>query len=397
MRQAPKDRRVGGGLAGYPRAMTRDLVLVGGGHSHVQILESLALEPIPGFKTTVVVDSPIAIYSGMVPGFVAGQYQARDLEIDIPPLARQAGARVLVARAPEIASTRRQVIVADKPPVSFDLASINIGSTVVGLDLPGIRDFALPTRPIADLVARIDPLMAGFQDNVERTPFRVVVVGGGAGGVELAFTLQARLLKETDRPVSVQLVHSGRRLMDGYPIGLVRRIHRQAARRGIRVIPERRVVSAEEGTVRFETGDPLPFDALIWVVGAASHPFFRDSGLPTDSRGFGITRSTLQVEGEDDLFAVGDCATLDDFPETPKAGVYAVRQGPVLMRNLRARAAGKPLESYRPQSDFLTLLNLGDGTALGAKWGRSFEGRWVMWLKDRIDRRFMRRFKIDDS
>jgi selenide,water dikinase len=107
------------------------------------------------------------------------------------------------------------------------------------------------------------------------------------------------------------------------------------------------------------------------------------------------TRSTLQVEGEDDLFAVGDCATLDEFPETPKAGVYAVRQGPVLMRNLRARAAGSALETYRPQSDFLTLLNLGDGIALGAKWGRSFEGRWVMWLKDRIDRSFMRRFQTD--
>ena len=181
--------------------------------------------------------------------------------------------------------------------------------------------------------------------------------------------------------------------MHDYPPALSRRIHRHAARRSIQIDAGRRVVGAEEGAVRFETGDRLPFDALIWVVGAASHPLFRVSGLPTDAGGFARTRPTLQIDGDDTLFAVGDCATLDEFPETPKAGVYAVRQGPVLTRNLRATAAGGALQSYRPQTDFLTLLNLGDGTALGAKWRRTFEGRWVMWLKDRIDRSFMRRFQ----
>ncbi len=374
--------------------MARDLVLVGSGHSHAQVLESLALEPIPGFRATVIVDSPIAIYSGMVPGFVAGQYRVDELEIDIPALAERAGARVVVARATRIDPSHRQIVVANETPVPFDLASANIGSTVAGLDLPGIRDFALPTRPIANLVHLLQQRITELEKGDDRSTYRVVVVGGGAGGVELAFTLQARLSRETDRPLLVQLVHSGKRLMTGYPSGLARRIYRNAARRGIRIEPERRVVGADEGIVRFQTGGPLAFDTLLWVVGAASYSLFRDSGLPTDSSGFVRTRSTLQVEGEDDLFAVGDCATLDEFPETPKAGVYAVRQGPVLMRNLRARAAGNALESYRPQSDFLTLLNLGDGNALGAKWGRSFEGRWVMWLKDRIDRSFMRRFQV---
>jgi selenide,water dikinase len=377
--------------------MARELVLIGGGHSHVQVLESLELEPIPGFRVTVIVDSPIAIYSGMVPGYVAGQYRPDELEIDIPALAKRAGAGVILAPATKIDSSLRQIAVADAPPVSFDLVSANIGSTVAGLDLPGILDFALPTRPIADLVHLLQQRITELQKEEDRSAYRVVVVGGGAGGVELAFTLQARLSRETDRPLLVRLVHSGRRLMEGYPVGLVRRIHRNAVSRGIRIDPERRVVGADEQIVRFEMGEPLPFDALIWAVGAASHTLFRDSGLPTDSRGFVRTRSTLQVEGEDDLFAVGDCATLDEAPETPKAGVYAVRQGPVLTRNLRARAVGNALESYRPQSDFLTLLNLGDGSALGAKWGRSFEGRWVMRLKDRIDRSFMRRFQISNS
>jgi len=345
----------------------------------------------------MIVDSPIAIYSGMVPGFVAGQYRAADLEIDIPALAERAGARVVVAQATRIDPANQQILVADESPISFDLASANIGSTVAGLDLPGIRQSALPTRPIADLVGRIDRLISELRDNPDRSTFRVVVVGGGAGGVELAFTLQARLSREIHRTLSVQLVHSGKRLMAGYPSGLARRIQRNAVERGIQIVSGRRVVGADQGFVRFEIGGPLAFDALIWVVGAASHSLFRDSGLPTDSRGFVRTRSTLQVEGQDCLFAVGDCATLDKFPETPKAGVYAVRQGPVLTRNLRAKAAGNALESYRPQTDFLTLLNLGDGNAVGAKWGRSFEGRWVMWLKDRIDRSFMRRFQVSHS
>ena len=380
-------------MEGYAWTMVRELVLVGGGHSHVQVLKSLAAEPIPGFRVTVVVDTPIAVYSGMVPGFVAGQYEMHDLQIDVQALADRAGARTVVALATSIDSARRHVVLADEAPLPFDVASVNIGSTVAGLDLPGIRRFALPTRPIGDLVHHIDTLITGLREETERDAFRIVVVGGGAGGVEMAFTLQERISNEFDGALTVQLVHSGVRLMQGYPPGLARRIHRHAERRGIQIEAERRVVGADEGAVRFETGDPIAFDALIWVVGAASHAFFRDSDLPTDARGFVRTRSSLQIQSDDALFAVGDCATLDEFPDTPKAGVYAVRQGPVLTRNLRAVAAGTDLESYRPQSDFLTLLNLGDGTALGAKWRRTFEGRWVMWLKDRIDRNFMRRFQ----
>ncbi len=155
------------------------------------------------------------------------------------------------------------------------------------------------------------------------------------------------------------------------------------------------MVAADAERVLLDNGDGWPYDALLWVTGAVSHRLLRDSGLPVEERGFVRTRSTLQVLGHDSLFAVGDCATLIDHPRTPKAGVYAVRQGPYLADNLRSLLTGRPLRAYRPQRDFLTLLNLGDGTALGAKWGLSFGGRWVMRLKDRIDRRFMRRFQVD--
>ncbi len=372
----------------------RELVLVGAGHAHIHVLEGFAAEPPPDTRTTLVVDTSIAVYSGMVPGYVTGRYDVGELEIDVGPLARRADIRVILTRAVGIDAVERRILLESGPPVGYDLVSLNVGSTVAGLDLPGIRAHALPTRPISGFIRRVGDLVAQARNHDPQTPFRVVVVGAGAGGVELAFTIQYRLAAETQRPVTVHLLDNGPRILTGYPATLARRITRLAAVRGIEILCRQRVASAEAGCVLLTDGRRLPCEALVWVTGAVSHPIFTESGLATDDRGFLHVRSTLQSQDHDDLFACGDCATLIDYPRTPKAGVYAVRQGPVITDNLRAALAGQPLKRYRPQGDFLTLLNVAGGHAMGAKWGRSFEGRWVMTLKDRIDRRFMRRFSI---
>lgn len=374
-----------------------ELVLVGGGHSHVQVLRAFAMEPLTHAHLTLVVDTPVAVYSGMVPGFVAGQYRAPELEIDVLPLARRAMARVILSAAVRIDADEKRIHFADRPPIPYDLASLDVGSTVVGSDLPGIREHALPTRPISALVRRTGSLVERARKRERGAPFRIVIVGAGAGGVELAFTLFHRVSAATDEGIDVKLVHAWPEVLAGYPKGLIDRVHKNAKRRRIEIIPGKRVVEATPKEVVFEDGGRLPYEALVWVTGAVGHSLLRDSGLPTEPRGFVKTRSTLQVEGYDDLFAVGDCATLTDYPKNPKAGVYAVRQGPYLTDNLRLAIEGQPLRNYRPQADFLTLLNLGDGTALGAKWGRSFEGEWVMRLKDRIDRKFMKRFQVLDE
>lgn len=377
--------------------MTRQVVLIGGGHSHVQVLESLASQPLPGANVRVIVDKPIAIYSGMVPGYVAGQYQASELEIDVPQVCAWAGVECTVETVAIIDAAAQRIDLADGIQLTYDLASVNIGSTVAGLELPGVREFAIPTRPISELIHRTDEVVSKARQRQDGTPFQVIVVGGGAGGVELAFTFQERLEKAGCKPIETHLINSGSRILEGYPTSLAHRAERAAAQRGIQIHCNQRVRSADANRITLDSGETRPCDALLWVTGAVSHPLFRNSGLPTDDRGFVDTRSTLQVVGHDDLFAVGDCATLIDYPATPKAGVYAVRQGPVLTQNLRALLAGETLETYRPQSDFLTLLNLGDGSALGAKKGLSFQGRWVMRLKHWIDRRFMYRFQVDPS
>ena len=375
----------------------RELVLVGGGHAHVHVLEGFAAAPPPKTRVTLVVDTPIAVYSGMVPGMVAGQYSERELQIDVRPLAARTDVQVIETRAVGIEAAERRILLDDGPPIAYDVACFDIGSTVAGLDMPGVREHAVPTRPIGRFVDRVDDLIGSARSRDDASPFRVIVVGAGAGGVELAFTIQHRIAADTGRVVEMQLIESGPRILAGYPGSLRRRIERLATVRGIEIVRDRRVASAESGAVILADGSRLPCDALVWVTGAVSQPIFTASGLPTDDRGFLRIRSTLQAEGHDDLFGCGDCATLIEYPATPKAGVYAVRQGPLITDNLRAALAGRPLRRYRPQRDFLTLLNVGGGLAMGAKWGLSFQGRWVMTLKDRIDRRFVRGFQVSGS
>jgi selenide,water dikinase len=375
----------------------RELVLIGGGHAHVQVLEAFAKEPPPDCRMTVVVDTPVAMYSGMVPGFVAGDYRQEELEIDVRPLAALAGANVVVAAATMIDADERRIELIDHDPVSYDLASVNIGSTVLGLDLPGVREHALPTRPIGRFVQRVGELLEHEQDHQRSDPFRVVVVGAGAGGVEVALTVQHRLRQDTNAPLQITLLDAGPRVLSGYRGSLVRRVERLCVARDIAIRCNQRVAAVEGDAIVLTSGERVGCDLPIWVTGPASHPLFGASGLSTDQRGFGRVRSTLQLEDHDELLAVGDCASLIEFPGTPKAGVYAVREGPYVTQNLRALLAGEPLQAYRPQGDFLTLLNAGGGLALGTKWGISFQGRWVMRWKDRIDRAFMRRFQVSED
>jgi selenide,water dikinase len=373
-------------------SVRHDLVLVGGGHAHIQVLRRWAMAPVPGARLTLVVDRTVAVYSGMVPGFVAGQYSRHDLEIDVRPLALRAGARCIVAAATGIDADARRLRLDGRPPIAYDTVSFDVGSTVAGLDIPGVREHAIPTRPIGGFVRRVDDVLAAARD---RERFRAVVVGAGAGGVEVAFALAARVRREPGPRVEVLLLESGPRVLPGYAASVGRRVEAEAAARTITIRRNAVVVRVEPDSVHLQTGERIAADAVVWVAGAAALPIFAGSGIETDDHGFARIRPTLQCLGRDDVFAVGDCAAWTAGPALAKAGVYGVRQGPVLTRNLMARARGNGrLRAYRPQRDFLSLLNLGDGRAIGTKWGLSVEGRAVFALKDWIDRRFVRRFQV---
>lgn len=373
-----------------PRSPTppapRELVLVGGGHAHVQVLRRLVMAPRADLRVTVVLDRPVAVYSGMVPGVVAGQYAAHEADIEVWPLARRAGARIVDAAATGLDTNAARVLVEGRPPIAYDAVSFDVGATVAGLDVPGVREHAVPTRPIGRFVERMDAAIA----TLGAAP-RILVVGAGAGGVEVAFALRHRTRGE------VTLLDAADTLLAGWTPGLSRRVRAAAAARGITLRTGVRVTRVEPGRAHVEGEEPAPFDLLVWVTGAAPHPWMTTLGLPTDARGFLRVGATLQVPDHPAIFGAGDAVSLDGHA-LPKAGVYAVRQGPVLTDNLFAylgatSEGGPALRPYVPQRGFLTLLNLGDGVAIGAKGAFAFQGAWAWRWKDRIDRAFLERFR----
>ncbi len=367
------------------------VVLVGCGHTHVQVLRTLRSNSDLGRNLTVVVDEPTTIYSGMVPGFVAGQYGADDIEIDVPALAHASRAELLVSAAVGIDLSQRTITLENGGRVDYDVASFDVGAAVAGTATPGFEEHVLPVRPMAHFVRRISDMIDTAWREPSNATVRVTIVGGGAAGVELAFALNHRLSQSGRTQAKVTVIEAGIRILPEYPNALVRRLERRAAKRGIDFRLGCEVIAVERDATVLQTSERVRHDHAIWAAGAASQSLFRDSGLSTDKRGFARVRPTLQAEDHGNIFAAGDCAALVGYPLTPKAGVFAVRQAPVLAHNLRAALAGTPFREYRPQREFLTLLNLGDGPAIGTKWGRTAEGRWVMKLKDWVDRRFVER------
>jgi len=366
------------------------VLLIGAGHAHIEVLRRACLRPQPRARLLLVVDCNPSLYSGMLPGLVAGQYRAADLSIDAVALACKAGAEVVLEAVRRVDAGRGRVETASGRELAYDVASLDVGSGVAGGDLPGVAEHALAVRPIQRLVAGVDALIARARAASAHEPFRLLVVGAGAGGVELAFCFEARLRAETRRSAEVTLLDRAGAILPGASSSLVRRVARAARRRGIRLELGAVVAELERGQARLAGGRSLAFDAAIWSPGPAAHPFLAESGLPVDESGFLRVHPTFQVEGSGSLFAVGDCASL---PGMQKAGVYAVRAGPILAENLRRLPEGRALRAYRPQRGFLSLLNLGDGTAIGVWRGISFEGRSGMRLKDRIDRGFVERYR----
>ncbi|MFP6656526.1 MAG: FAD-dependent oxidoreductase, partial [Myxococcota bacterium] len=367
------------------------------------------MDPPADLQLRIVLDHPIAVYSGMVPGFVAGDYALDDLEIDVLPLARRAKASVTLAAARSIDPHRREISIEGRPPIRYDLASIDVGSSVRGLDLPGVRQYTVATRPIGPFVRAIDAKLQ-TSEKLGR-PLRILIVGGGAAGTELAFTIDARLRRSGHKP-SLAIITADQSLLPDTNSRTRRAIQSHAEHRGIESICAKRVLRADSAGLVVEPaeragGDAiethLAADLVIWATGAAPIAFPEtpdektNPQLSRDKEGFIEIRDTLQTLDFDDLFAVGDCARLVNHRWVPRAGVYAVRQGPVLERNLRALLAGQKLTGIRPQRNFLSLLYLGEKRALASKWGLSVSGRSIFRLKDRIDRRFMSLFQVLDG
>ncbi len=371
-----------------------DIVLLGVGHTNAHVLRMWKMGPIPGARLTCVSNFPSATYSGMLPGVLAGLYPPERMEIDLVRLCAAAGARLIVGDVTGLDIENRELLLADRPPLPFDVLSIGLGSVPNRAGLLEADDSLLEVKPMQTFLLRLEERLLNLNLNLNlnplpSSPLRISIVGGGAGGVELAFCLPMRVRKVLgDISLTITLIDSGDKLLKGSTEGLLKRVARDFASRGVHVLPGRRVTHIKQGTATLDNGVTVTGDLVLWVTSAAPPPLIKDFKLPQDDRGFLLTKPTLQSTSGEPIFAVGDTGTIQG-EKLPKAGVYAVREGPVLWDNLHRRIKNEPLQDYKPQRGFLKLLNRGDGTAIGEYRGFSFEGKWAWKLKDRIDGKFM--------
>src|SRR6266481_1273352 len=377
----------------YP--VLKDVVLLGAGHSHVTVLRMFGMKPIPGVRLTLLSREVHTPYSGMLPGLIAGHYGFDDAHIDTGPLARFAGARLYQDEAVDLDLAGRYVICRRRPPVPYDLLSLNIGSTPNTADVPGASEHAIPVKPIDGFLRRFEALRARVLARKGRTA--VALVGAGAGGVELLLAVEHRLRQAVARAgfdaggLSFVLVSDVPDILPSFPAAFRARFRAVLAARGIAVITGAPVTRVEAGRLMLAGYGPLAADEILWTTQAAPARWLAKAGLPLDARGFLRVDQTLRVVGRDDVFAAGDTIAFSGR-ELPKSGVYAVRAGPALAENIRRTLTGRSLRRFRPQREALYLVSTGGRHAVGTRNGLVVEGDWVWRWKDWIDRRFMRKF-----
>jgi len=382
-------------MQGSPGPVLRDIVLVGGGHSHVVVLRRFGMQPAPGVRLTLVCTDPHTPYSGMLPGYVAGHYGYDDVHIDLGRLAGFARARFLCAEVTGIDRVAREVRLRDRPAIRYDLVSINTGSTPQMATVTGAAAHAVPVKPITGFHQRWLALLQRVRAHAG--PMTIAVVGGGAGGVELLLAMQYRLTQELRAlgrdPAGLvfHLFTSDDRLLATHSAGVRRRFDAVLQERGVQVQRSARIEEVTASAVRTQSGDWLAVDETVWVTQAGGAAWLRETGLALDAAGFVVVNPYLQSVSDPAVFAAGDVASLQDQP-LEKAGVFAVRMGVPLAGNLRRALVSRPLQAYRPQHRWLALISTGDRHAVASRGALGFAGAWVWRWKDWIDRRFMQRF-----
>lgn len=359
----------------------RHLVLVGGGHAQIAVLRNLAMKPMPGLRVTLISRDIMTPYSGMLPGFLEGVYDADEIVIDLSHLARLAGARFIAASVDHIDPDARTVTVMGRPPMRYDTLSINIGSNTDLTSIEGAAEHAIPVKPISTLMGRLNPVLGDTSGR------HISIIGGGAAGVEVAFSLKQRLPN-----CRISLFQRGNRLTPEYPVGVSRDLKSLLERKGVDIHLGQAVSRIGAKSLCLENGTEIEVDLALMITAGAPPGWLGKTGLDLDDQGFIAVHPTLQTIGHDNVFVSGDVASLTRDPR-PKAGVFAVRAGQYLAENIRRQLLKRPLINWTPQSRYLALIGLGDKTAYAVRGGFGLNLGHTGWrLKEYIDRKFMTRF-----
>jgi len=383
-------------------SITKNLVMVGGGHSHALVLRKMGMEPWPtNVGITLITNLADTPYSGMLPCHIAGLYDFDTAHIDLRPLTRFANCRLIMDQMVGLDPEKRQVICRDHPPIAYDTLSIDIGSTPTKSQVPGAAQYAIPAKPVPGLLREWGSYLVELEKALianPQTPATIGIVGGGVGGVEMAFAMQVRLWelmnqhgRDPKQQVAVHIFQRGAHLAKGRNRRTQKLVEHMCQVRNIQVHTHQNVCQVSMEGVRCQSGLEVACDRTFWVTNAAAPRWLTNSSLSLTPDGFIAVKDTLQARRHPNIFAAGDVATMINHAR-PKAGVFAVRQGPPLYRNLKRHVLGQAPKPFRPQKRYLNIIDTDTHTSI-ASWGPfAIRAKWCRHWKDSIDRKFMSLF-----
>lgn len=405
--------------------IVKDLVLVGGGHAHVHTLKMLGMDPLEGVRVTLITRDLETPYSGMLPGYVAGYYSHDECHIDLVKLCGFANIRLVHGEACDINVYEKKIYLKDnRPPVRYDVMSLDIGISPVPMPrIWGNKETSssiTPVKPIDGFASRwyniLERILASAKSGKSGnglghpdSEFNLRIVGGGAGGIELAFALHHRLHKELEKigaqdarkKLKISILNRGGKLLDSHKPAVQKIIIQKLKDKGIATYTNTEIVeSISNGTgkcLKSAAGETFAFDEVIWCTQGTAQPWLKSvDGLACTEQGFVKVGPTLESISIPDVYACGDVCHLTESPR-PKAGVFAVRAGPPLTANLRSRLLGRgdgEQVKWSPQTDFLGIIGIGNEEAVASKGPLGIEGAFVWRLKDRIDRLWMKMYQV---
>ena len=383
--------------APHPREpLSRELLLIGGGHSHVAVVRALGMRPVPGLRVTVVSRDVHTPYSGMLPGLVAGHYGFDDCHIDLRPLCEASGVRLIHGEVDALDPARQSVRIAGRESLRYDWASINIGSRPALGGIDGATAHGISVKPIDRFLARWLALLDDLRANPR--PCRLLIVGGGAAGVEIALACAWRARQALGAQAalfSVGIVNAAPVLLPSHNALVRRYFRRELERRGIVLHSGARVAAVDAQGVMLADGRRLQAEQLVWATQTGAPAWPAAAGLACDANGFVRVDACLRSLSHPNVFAAGDIAALPE--PCPKSGVYAVREGQALALGLRRVALGGEPVVYRPQRRFLSLVSTGDRRAVVSRGPLFAAGAWAWRWKDRIDRAFMAMYRVEPA
>ncbi|MGD9631897.1 MULTISPECIES: FAD-dependent oxidoreductase [unclassified Afipia] len=363
------------------------IVLIGAGHAHVEVLRRFRAQPRPDIHVTIVSKFPYAAYSGMVPGYVAGYYEASEPFISISRLADFERCDMVIGEAVDFDADARRVTLSNGQQIAGDIVSIDVGAVTDASGAPRIRGLTIPVKPIDLFMQRWPEVLKRLQEHPRSS---VAVVGAGAAGVELVLALEHRLagLRQVglvDSKSKIFLIERSDEILLGYPMSVRTRLLRILSSRNIAVLTG--FAGFDDKSLHCE------FDILLWAAGVRPAEWLARSRLAVDRAGFIAVDRYLQSTSHQGVFAAGDAAGMIESPRA-KSGVMAVRQGPLLAENLSRAATGSPLLPFSPQATWLSLISAGGRYAVASRGNWSAEGRWVWYWKKWLDTSFVRRYMV---